>query len=272
MTVARLVPALAVVGGLFGAALFGAVRTSLQPGLPGLAGGGQGGFTLDAWRSVVGDPVFADALAFSAWVTLLATALSAVVAVAVASLVRRRSAALRGLFALPVPVPHLIVAVTAALWLADGGLAERLLGTLPVSLVRDSAGLGVVLVYVFKEAPFLALLVVASWGPDVADRGEAAAVLGAGRWQRLRWVVWPAIRPAMAIGCLIVAAFAFGSFEVPLVVGPTYPPTVATFALDATRTVELSGRAEAAASLLVAAGVSVAFALVAARAARRVEG
>ncbi len=260
--VAMLAPACAIIGLLFGAALLGAVRESL-------GGAGPSGLSLAAWRSVLADPAFTDALRFSASTALVSTGLSAALAVVLAAGLRRRAGALRGLLALPVPVPHLVVAVTAVLWLGSGGLVERALGFLPVTLVRDRAGLGVIAVYVYKESPFLALLVLAAWGRDVADREEVAAVLGAGWWPRFRDVVWPAIRVPLGIGSLIVAAFAFGSFEVPLLVGPSYPPTLATFALEATRSADPSGQARAAASLLVAAGGSVLLALAVVRAGRR---
>lgn len=252
-----LAPAVGVLVLLFGGALVGALRTSLQPG----AAGTLGTFDLSAWRSVLTDPVFGDALAFTGRVTVVSTLMSVAVAVLFAALLRSRGVLARGSFGFPVLVPHLIVAVVAVLWLGSGGLADRLLGALPVDLVRDRGGWGIVLVYVYKEAPFLALLVLAAWDEDVADREEAAAVLGAGRLARLRLVVWPSIRAPLAVGSMIVAAFAFGSFEVPLVAGPSYPPTVAVYALDQTRISLVVGQARSAVALLVAAAVSVAFAL-----------
>jgi putative spermidine/putrescine transport system permease protein len=114
--------------------------------------------------------------------------------------------------------------------------------------------------------------VLAAWGPGVAEREEAAASLGAGPWQRLRLIVWPAIRAPLVTGSLVVAAFVLGAFEVPLVLGPTYPPTLAVYALEATRTADLDGHARAAASLLVAAGASLLLALAAAGRARDRDG
>jgi putative spermidine/putrescine transport system permease protein len=249
---------------LFGGALLGALRTSLQPA-PGPVFGAA---DLGAWRDVLADPTFHDALLFTGRLTVVATLLSAVLAVAAASVLRRRRL-VQVVFSLPVLVPHLLAAVLAALWLGAGGLVDRALGDLPVVLVRDRAGWGVVLVYLFKEVPFLALLVLSAWGPATEDRAEAAATLGAGRVARLRFVVWPAIRAPLLLGSVIVAAYVFGAFEVPLVVGPSYPPTVATYALDATRTASLVGQARAAAALLVAAGVSLVVAVVALAGVRR---
>ncbi|MGI8805871.1 MAG: ABC transporter permease subunit [Thermoleophilaceae bacterium] len=130
---------------------------------------------------------------------------------------------IRALATMPVPVPHLLAAAVAVLWLAPGGLAERIVGGLPVELIRDRQGLGIVLVYVYKETPFLMLLLLAAMGRSLSEREEAAAMLGAGPWQRLRWVIWPTIRGPLMVGTIVVLAFVVGAFEVPLAVGPNQP-------------------------------------------------
>lgn len=253
-----LAPALATLALLFGGGIVGAVRTSLVP-LDGPA-------SLDAWRALFADPAFGAAAWFSLRIALLATLASAVCAVAVALGVRRRGITLRTLVALPVPVPHLLVAVLAVLWLAPGGLADRALGTdLGASVIRDRHGVGIVLVYVYKETPFLVLLLLAAMGGGLAEREEAAAVLGASPAQRLRWVLWPAIRTPLVIGSIVVGAFALGAFEVPLTVGPNFPPTLAEFAFQATQDDLLAGQGVAAAALLLTAVASIGLAALAVR-------
>lgn len=255
-----MVPAVIVLAVLFGGALVGGVRATLRA--PG------GGLHLDVWRTVLADPALGDALRFTLWVAVLATVISAALALPLAR-VTRDLVWSRAATTVPVLVPHLVVAALAVAWVGPGGIADRLLDGLPVDLVRDRAGIGVVLVYVYKETPFLALLVAAAWDPATRAREEAAAALGANRWVRLRFIVWPAVRPSMAIGVLVVAAFVLGAFEVPLVVGPSYPKTLATLALDHTRSPALAGDARAAAVLLLAAGLSLLLAVVAARFARQ---
>ena len=243
---------------LFGGGIAGAVRTSVVS-LDGTA-------SLDSWRELLADPAFTDAVLFSLRVAVVATLSAAVAAVAVALVVRTRGTTLRALVALPVPVPHLLVAVLAVLWLAPGGLADRLLGTaVGGGLIRDEQGVGIVLVYVYKETPFLVLLLLAAMGQGLREREEAAAVLGASAWQRLRWVLWPAIRTPLVVGSIVVGAFTLGAFEVPLTVGPNYPPTLAEFAFQATQNDLLAGEGVAAAALLLTAAASIGLAVLAVR-------
>ena len=255
-----LAPAVSVVVVLFGAGMYGAVRASL--GVTRL----HGWSTADAgaYRDLASDPDFWNSVRFTLQVAVLATAVSAVIAVLLAAALRRRGTVSRAMSSVPVAIPHLIVAVLAVVWLGPGGIADRLLGGLPIDVVRDRWGVGIVTVYVFKEAPFLALLVLAAWGPTIADREEAAAVLGARPLQRFRWVVWPAIRAPLVTGSAVVAAFVIGAFEVPRVIGPTSPQTLSELAFTATKTASLDGRATANAILLVASVLAIAAAGVAA--------
>jgi putative spermidine/putrescine transport system permease protein len=254
------VPAVTVLVVLFGGALLGGMAQTLR--LP------EGGLGLGMWREVIADPALADALRFTLRVTVVATLVSAALALPLGRLVRDLLWT-RLATTVPVLVPHLVVGVLAVAWIGPGGLADRLLGGLPIDLIRDPAGIGIVAVYVYKETPFLALLVAAAWDPATRAREEAAAVLGAGRWARWRTVVWPSVRPALIAGSLVVAAFVLGAFEVPLMVGPSYPKTLATLALDHTRSASLAGDARASAVLLLAAALALLLALPAARLARR---
>ncbi len=259
-----LAPALLTLLVLFGGALVGVADTSLRP---------LGGRTSTAaWWQLFADPAFVDTIAFTLRITVASTLIAGSVALAIAALLRGRGAAARALVSVPVPVPHLLVATVAVLWLAPGGLADRMLGGLALDLVRDQGGWGIVAVYVYKEAPFLVLLLLTAMGDDLRDREAAAAVLGASPLQRLRWVTWPTVRAPLLVGSIIVAAYVLGSFEVPLTVGPNYPTTLSEFAFEAIQGDVIAGESRAAAALLLATAVAVALAVAAVRFARDVEG
>lgn len=257
------VPALAATLLLFGGALTGALRTSVAP-LPGHAA------SLAAWRRVLTDPRFHEAASFTIALAVVATAVSVLLAVPVAALLRRRGA-IQALVALPVLLPHLLVAVVVVLWLGPGGLVDRLVADLP-QVVRAPSGLGIVLVYVLKEVPFLVLLLLAVWDEQVEQQVEVAATLGVGPLRALRAVVLPAVRAPLVLGATVVMAFVLGFLHVPAVVGPTDPVTVPVYAIEATRVRGLAGQADAAVALLVASGVALLLAAAAGVLARRLDG
>jgi len=244
-----------VLGALGATALLGAVSASLQSSTASSADRFAG------WRAVLGDPAFARAVRFTITITLASTAVATVLALVLAVALRRRARRVRSLAALPVAVPHLVVAALAVAWIGPGGIVERVTGTLPVNLVGDPHGLGIMTVYVVKETPFLALLVLAALSRDTDQLEDAAAVHGATWSRRLRHVVIPAAAPALAGGALIVAAFTLGATEVPYVIGPSHPGTIATYALDATRLDGPLATTHQAAALLVATALAVVLAL-----------
>lgn len=255
-------PATIVMVVLFGGALVGALRQSVR--------GADGATTFDAWRAVLGDALFLRSFGFTSAITFAVLATSLPLAVFGARAVRRR-AWLRTLSAVPVAIPHVVVASTFALWVGPGGIADRLLTDvvdLPV-LVRDRVGLGIWLVNVVKEAPFLLLLFVAAWDDGADARLEVGRACGLGRWDRFRLIVWPTLRVPAAIGTVVIIGFTFGSFEVPLVVGPNDPPMVAVWALEETRLGGTLAQARGAAILLASAVATLVLLLAPARLARQ---
>jgi len=182
--------------------------------------------------------------------------LAAAGGVLLAALLRGARPGVRSLVALPLALPHLVLAVAVVAWLGPGGLVDRATGLEP-EIVGGRNGLGIVLVYVLKEAPFVALAALAVWDDETRKREEAAAMLGAGRAARIVLVALPRLAPAVAAASLIVTAYSLGAFEVALVAGPTHPQTIATYALDQTRAPDVGAPARSAAALLIAAALSL---------------
>jgi len=261
-----LAPALALVGLIFGAS----VLYGLAQSLGYLAIIGETRLSLEAYsgllagRSPAGRE-FWQALGFSLWVSAASTVLAAGVALllAVALSGQRRPVGGATLLALNLnlALPHLAWAIALSLLLAQSGLLARIataLGAIqapaefPV-LVRDSYGIGIILHYVSKEIPFLALIVLAVLRTQGTAYELVAENLGANGWQRVRFVTLPLVLPGLAAGALLVFAFTFGAYEVPALLGVRYPRTLAVMALELFTNPDLRSRAEAMAiSLLMA--------------------
>ena len=247
-----LLPALLTLIVLFGGAIVGLVLGSLRPGAIG-----GGSFGLADWRATLADPAYREALSFTVLVATVSTLAATTLAVLGAAALQHRPRWIRGAFATAVPMPHLVAASLAVTWFAPGGIAERLVGRLPIRIVGDAHGAGIIAVYVFKEAPFLLLLVLAAWDQRTRDLDEAAAVLGAGTWTRRRDIVLPRIGPPLAAGAMVVAAFTLGATEIPLLVGPNRPDTLATYALTVVATDGPAARAQAAAALVTVSALAL---------------
>ena len=110
------------------------------------------------------------------------------------------------------------------------------------ALLYDRYLIGVILTYVWKEVPFIALVVLAGLRGVAAELEEAAKTLGANAWQRFWYVIFPVIAPGVVAASLIVFAFTFGAFEVPYLLGQDYPTMLPVTAYKEYRSIELADR------------------------------
>jgi putative spermidine/putrescine transport system permease protein len=265
----KLVPALVVIVPLFAAALVLAVIQSL--GYFPLIG--LRSFNLDAYRSLYGNGEFWQSLLLSTRIAFTAALLSTVLGIAMALGIRRiwrgsrRSAFL---FQLSLPIPHVIGALAMVHLLGQSGLIARLGNSVGLidapaefpALVYDPFALGIVAEFVWKDAPFIAIVALGVLGSVAENYENVAASLGASSWQRLRHVTLPLLVPAVAPISVIVFAFAFGSFEVPLLLGESFPRALPVLAYRLHTSVDLARRPEAMALAVIMSLVVMAAALL----------
>ncbi len=262
-------------GVLFGGAVWSAVRTSLGVGAVGTSGP-----TLDAYRRLLGDPEFWPSVALTAHVAVTSTVLSVVLGVAAALVLRRVTIGRRTvttLFQLNLPIPHVIGAVAILLLLGQSGFVSRVTASLgwtasPAdfpALLFDPYALGVIVQYVWKEVPFVGIVALSILRATGRDLEAAAATLGATSWQRFRYVTLPVLLPGVLSTAIIVFAFAFGTFEVPLLLGASYPAVLPVLAHQRYTDVDLASRPEAMALAVLATLIVVVVVLLGVALARR---
>lgn len=259
-----LLPAMSVVTVFLVGGVGQALAQSLgyQPFLPGWQ------LSLDAYRQVWADPGVRASLALTARVAVLSTTVSAVLGTAVALLIHPLTRARR--WSLPLlqttlAVPHLVGALCMVLLLSQVGLLSRIAHAVGVSgspdgfpaLTADSFGIGIIAEYVWKETPFIAVLALAALNRGSDELTDAARVLGAGRWQRLRHVTLPVLTPSVTAGSVLVFAFAFGSYEVPFLLGRPYPATLPVVAYQYYADTDLAARPQAMAVAVLISVTSV---------------
>lgn len=260
-----LTPALLVVIVLYGGGVVLAVTQSLglQPAI------GRTDPSLDSYASLLGRPAFTSSVWLTLRLSLVSTVVSAVLAVVAGLLLRgtRRGRRLATfVFQLNLPFPHIVGAAAMLLLLSQSGLVSRGAASLGLvdaasafpPLTNDRLGFAIMAEYVWKETPFIGVVVLATLQGEIRPLEDVARVLGAGPWQRLRHVVLPLLVPGVASTSIIVFAFTLGSFEVPFLLGQPFPATMPVLAYRRFTEADLAARAEAMAiSVVIALLVSV---------------
>ena len=257
-----LLPSLAVVLILFSGGLILGFMQSLGY-LPAI---GQYDLSFKAYRHVFADPAFLRGLLLTCWLGFTTTILSMILATVCALVLRQR---LRGkrivsfIFQFNIPVPHILGAIAVLLLLSQSGLVSRFTHHLGLTeqtfdfpvLVNDKNGLGIMLEYLWKTIPFTGVILLAVLQSVGDDYENLARTLGANQWQRFRYVILPLIMPGLLRSSILVFAFAFGAFEVPFLLGQSFPLALPVLAFEYYKNVDLGYRAEAMAISMVIAGL-----------------
>lgn len=267
-----LAPALLVLAGLFLTGLGLTLLRSFRY-LPGL------GLTepdLAAYAAVLTAPGFLRSLALSLWIATASTVIAAVLALAAALLLRQTfpgRTLIAFLVQLNLTIPHIVGAIGILYLVSQSGSFARLahaagLISAPAKfpiLTHDPYAIGIILLYVWKELPFITLILLANLQTLGEDHEAVARSLGASRWQAFRHVLLPMVLPGLATASALVFAFAFGAYEVPLVLGAHAPKALPVLAWQAWTDTDLASRSEAMAMAVVIAVVGLALLALVAR-------
>lgn len=240
---------------LFGGALVMAVLQSL--GYAPLYGVNTF-LTFAYYRELFVSPGFWMSVFYTFYYATVPTVVGLVLSILLALSLRKKFRG-KGLFLyiykLPLMIPYLVGVALVILVFSNGGIAARILYALGIiqstgefpRLLNTHAGWGVMIVYLWKQIPFMTLIIYSVLLGLGRDSEEAAQTLGANPWQTFWNVTLPQIMPGIVSATVIVFAFNFGSFEVPFVLGAGFPNTLPVEAWrafsDSDYTKRLSGMA-----------------------------
>ncbi len=255
-----LAPSLLLLGGLFLTGLgLGLVRSFRYMPVIGLTKP-----DLAAYIAILTSPGFLASLGLTLWIALASTLISAVLAVCAALLLRQTfpgRTLISFLFQLNLTIPHVVGAVGILYLFSQSGSFARLAFAAGLigapaefpALTHDPFAIGIILQYVWKEVPFVGLIILANLQTIGHDHEASARSLGSSRWQAFRFVLLPLLTPGLAAASALVFAFAFGAYEVPLLLGAHAPEALPVLAWRSFTDVDLATRPEAYAMAMIIA-------------------
>lgn len=220
-----------------------------------------------AYVSVFTDKEFYLSFLLTFHIAFTSTVISSILAIGAALLLRRQfvgRAIVNFLFQLNLTVPHLVGAIGILYLFSQSGSFARLAaewgmiarpGDFP-ALVFDPYAIGIILQYVWKEVPFIGVIILANMQALGEDYESVARSLGANRWQSFRHVLLPLIFPGVLSASVMVFAFTFGAYEIPAILGSSYPAALPVLAYRKYTDVDLAARPEAMAMAIIIALLS----------------
>jgi len=222
---ALVAPALAVI------ALFFVLPLILSAVLAFRSKGGD--FTLEhfakAWDLYQTD------LVFTVGIVSLSTVLIGIVAIAIAGYLTlgenpRAVAILRWLYRWPLFIPFIVTGQIMRTFLAKNGMLNHVLvgsGLIePLAAQSLLDWRGIVVAFVWKQAPFVTLLLAGAMASLEPQQVEAARNLGARRLRVLVDVILPQVRGTLLVGLVLSFVTMLSVLSVPMMINPNSPTMI----------------------------------------------
>jgi putative spermidine/putrescine transport system permease protein len=215
-------PALAVVGLFFVAPLAMSGVVAFR--------GKEGGFTLEHFAKAF--DFYTTDLLFTLAIVVLSTFLIGLVAIAIAGYLTlgghpRAVAILRWLYRWPLFIPFVVAGQLMRTFLAKNGMLNHVLigsGLIePLSAQSLLDWRGIVVAFVWKQAPFVTLLLAGAMAAVESQHIEAARNLGARAFRVLIDIVLPQVRGTLLVGLVLSFVTMLSVLSVPMMINPNSP-------------------------------------------------
>jgi len=192
--------------------------------------GKDGGFTTEHFAKAF--EFYSTDLAFSAAIVVASTIGIAVVAIAIAGYLTlgehpRTLAILRWLYRWPLFIPFIVTGQVMRTFLAKNGMLNHVLigaGLLePLQAQSLLDWRGIVVAFVWKQAPFVTLLLAGAMAAIDRQHIEAARNLGASRLRVLFEIILPQARRTLMVGLVLSFVTMLSVLSVPMMINPNSP-------------------------------------------------
>ncbi|WP_050607893.1 ABC transporter permease [Clostridium niameyense] len=190
--------------------------------------------TFKYYKEVIKSPEFITSLNFSLYISIVSSVIATILGVILAYCIYKKenkNRIVNLLYKIPIIIPHTIAVILIINTLSRNGIVPRILYSMGLiksqnsfpNLIMDKDGVGIILTYMWKEIPFIILVVYSVICNIDKKIWETALNLGASKFQTFFYVILPMLMPSILSSFIIIFSFSFGAFEVPYLLGSTKP-------------------------------------------------
>lgn len=131
----------------------------------------------------------------------------------------------------PMIMPYMVSAFLVFLIFSQGGYLSRILFNFHIIddlkeariLVNDEFGIGIIMTYVWKLTPFFLVMIYPALSQIASEEIDMARNLGGSKLKIFFRVIIPYIKNTTMFSSVMAFIFTFTSFEVPYILGISYP-------------------------------------------------
>lgn len=187
---------------------------------------------------IIKDPLLVDSALFTVKYSFISSLMAIILGTGVAWYLKK----LPRTFRFWVASPHFVFAYLIWLNFTGHGFWARIFFMIRSefpTIMNDPAGIGIILTYTLKEAPFVSLMLSPLMSLKIKKLDHAARTLGASPFQSMIKIVIPALAPSFISLFLILFTYGLSAFEIPYIVGPSYPTSLPVLALQSFLSIDL---------------------------------
>lgn len=189
-----------------------------------------GAFTLDHFRKAF--ELYSTDILFTLLIVLLSTALIALVSIGVSGVLTLSEtpwliAILKQLYRWPLFIPFIVAGQCMRTFLAKNGLMNNTFVSMGILDPSQTASLldwrGIVITFVWKQAPFVILMLAGAMASIDRSTVESARNLGASRFRTLFEIVLPQVTQTLLVALILSFVTMLSALSVPMMVAGSQP-------------------------------------------------
>ncbi|MBU3195722.1 ABC transporter permease subunit [Clostridium algidicarnis] len=209
---------------------------------------GSKGISFSVYKKLFKSEVFWESFIATIKISTISTIISAILGTLIILLLfllisekkKKQSILLWRLFQIPMLFSYLTCAYTMFLFLTQSGWVSILcynlgfisdMSEFPI-LVNDKNSIGIIIAYVWKTTPFIVLMLYPALLKVQDNWIQVAKIFGANIFKTFSEIVLPMLIAPLRTSAFIVFTFIFSAFEVPYLLGVTYPKILGVYSYE----------------------------------------
>lgn len=208
---------------------------------------GESSFTLEYYMETIKSKSFWDSLLFTSRMAVVSSTVSLLISVGIIYIIYMnmerkfvKEERFQKIVESPLLVPYLIASYLILILFMQSGTISRLMVAVGVIedysrfpiLTNDRKGVGIMIAYIWKTTPFIVMMAIPVLKRIKSKWDALAHIFNVGKTRFFFEVALPLMGPSLLMSFFIILAYIFTAFEVPYMLGVTYPKALAVGAYE----------------------------------------